>query len=54
MPFYIRTPIVGEDLPKLPIANHMVLIGIDGLRPDCIAGAPGGAPNIRLGAQVMN
>ena len=29
-----------------PIAHHVVHIGIDGLRPDCIELAPGGAPNL--------
>ncbi len=35
-----------EDEPFVPIANHVVQIGIDGLKPDCIKNAPGGAPNI--------
>ena len=44
----------SEEEPLLPIANHVVHIGIDGLRPDCIGLAPGGAPNIlqRLGEGV--
>ena len=29
-----------------PYASHVVHIGIDGLRPDCIELAPGGAPNM--------
>ena len=29
-----------------PIARHIVHIGVDGLRPDCMNNAPGGNPNM--------
>ena len=36
------------------MAHHVIHMGIDGLRPDCIELAPGGAPNMltRLVRQV--
>lgn len=38
--------------PRPAVAKHVLHIGIDGLRPDCIPNAPGGAPNIlqRIGS----
>ncbi len=36
-----------EDEPLQLLAHHVVHIGIDGLRPDCIFDAPGGALNFK-------
>ena len=36
-----------KDEPLQVLAHHVVHIGIDGLRPDCIFDAPGGALNFK-------
>ena len=47
------TAILLHDVIAQSIAKHVVHIGIDGLRPDCMNNAPGGNPNImgRIAAQ---
>lgn len=44
----MRTLLPGKssEEPMQPTANHVVHIGIDGLKADCIELAPGGAPNM--------
>ena len=36
----------SEDVQRPPLAKHVLHIGIDGLRPDCMVDATSGLPNI--------
>ena len=36
----------SEDVQRPPLAKHVLHIGIDGLRPDCMIDATSGLPNI--------